>query len=206
MAVPDKSIDPKILSSARAEFLKNGFEKASLKDICSQAGVTTGALYKRYKGKDELFCGVVKQTVKDLSAVVEEKMIVNLKQLSDYDLAMAWYMDETYMTWWFDYLYERYDDFVLLLKCAKGSSYCDFGNDWVEKMNQSTYAYYEEAYRRGIAKKFVDKNEMHILLSAFWTCIYEPFIHGMKKEQIEEHCHTVCRFMDWHKALEFTTV
>ena len=65
MAVADRSIDPRILESARTEFLASGFEKASLKTICEGAGVTTGALYKRYKGKEELFCAVVEQTVSD---------------------------------------------------------------------------------------------------------------------------------------------
>ena len=44
MAVPDRSIDPRIMESARREFLKTGFEKAMLKDICDGAGITTGAL------------------------------------------------------------------------------------------------------------------------------------------------------------------
>ena len=64
MAVADRSIDPRILDSARTEFLASGFEKASLKTICEGAGVTTGALYKRYKGKEDLFCAVVEQTVR----------------------------------------------------------------------------------------------------------------------------------------------
>ena len=59
MAVADRSIDPRILDSARTEFLASGFEKASLKTICEGAGVTTGALYKRYKGKEDLFSAVV---------------------------------------------------------------------------------------------------------------------------------------------------
>ena len=58
MAVADRSIDPRILDSARTEFLASGFEKASLKTICEGAGVTTGALYKRYKGKEDLFSAV----------------------------------------------------------------------------------------------------------------------------------------------------
>ena len=45
--------------------------------------------------------------------------------------------------------------------------------------------------------------ELHILLSAFWTTIYEPFIHGFNWEQIEQHCRIVCKLFDWHKALEF---
>lgn len=66
MAVPDHSIDPKILESAKQEFLKNGYEKTKLNTICENAGVTTGALYKRYKGKGDLFCAVVNGTVSDL--------------------------------------------------------------------------------------------------------------------------------------------
>ena len=62
MAVPDVSIDPRLLESAKRHFLEDGFEKASLRTICEDAGITTGALYKRYSGKDELFTAVVRET------------------------------------------------------------------------------------------------------------------------------------------------
>ena len=58
MAKPDHSLDPLILASARREFLEKGLEKASLKRICENANVTTGARYKRYSGKEELFAAV----------------------------------------------------------------------------------------------------------------------------------------------------
>lgn len=203
MAIADKTIDPRILESARKEFLDCGFEKASLKSICMKAGVTTGALYKRYTGKDELFCAVVGQTIKDLEKIIDQKTNIDLKTLTNQELIDAWDMDENYMMWWFAYLNERYDDFVLLLKCAAGSSYYDFANTWVEKMTQETYRYYEEAYRRKVATVYVDQAELHILTTAFWTCIYEPFIHKMSWDRIEEHCKLVCRFINWHKALGF---
>lgn len=40
MAKPDPRIDPLILASARAEFLAQGYEKASTNVICKNAGVT----------------------------------------------------------------------------------------------------------------------------------------------------------------------
>ena len=86
MSVPDRSLDPKILESARKEFLENGFEKASLKDICEGAGVTTGALYKRYKGKEDLFAAVVEQTVQELYAVAEQRGNRDPAALSDEEL------------------------------------------------------------------------------------------------------------------------
>ena len=68
MSVADRSIDPRIMESAKEEFLQKGFLDASLQVICKNAGVTTGALYKRFKGKEELFCALVESTVQDLGA------------------------------------------------------------------------------------------------------------------------------------------
>ena len=142
MARPDTSIDPRIMDSAREEFLALGFERASLKSICQRAGVTTGALYKRYAGKEELFRAVVADTVADLDAVYEERTAVPASALSDEDLIRAWYMDEEYMLWWFRFLNERRDGFVLLLTGAEGTAYANFQHDWVEKMTEGTWTYY----------------------------------------------------------------
>lgn len=47
VAKPDKSLDPKILTAAKEEFLEKGYEKASTNVICKKAGVTWGALKNR---------------------------------------------------------------------------------------------------------------------------------------------------------------
>ena len=54
MAVKDHSLDDKIIRAAQSEFLKHGFQKASLHKIAELAGITTGAVYTRYKHKDAL--------------------------------------------------------------------------------------------------------------------------------------------------------
>lgn len=205
MAKADHSIDPRILESAKQEFLALGFEKASLKHICEQAGVTTGALYKRFQGKEALFCAVVADTVADLNAILKEKSSFNLNTLPDEALIKAWDMDEAYMMWWFQYLYERHDGFVLLLKCAEGTAYSHFQHDWVETMTNATYEYYQEARRRELTHTDISKSEMHILLSAFWTTIYEPFIHDFTWEQIENHSKLMCDLFNWYRVLGFST-
>lgn len=204
MARPDRSLDPRILESARKEFLTMGFEKASLKAICDGAGVTTGALYKRYTGKEELFQAVVADTVEDLESVLQEKSVTDFSDVTDAALIKAWDMDEAYMMWWFRFLFERYDGFVLLLKCSEGTRYSNFQHDWVEKMTESTYGYYKEACRRGLCTADISEGEMHILLTAFWATIYEPFIHSYAWEQLEGHCRLVCRLFDWFSTLGFS--
>lgn len=205
MAKADRSIDPRILTSAKQEFLAMGFEKASLKKICENAGVTTGALYKRYQGKDDLFCAVVSETIEKMNAILAEKTTVPLTELSDEALIKAWDMDEDYMMWWFRFLYENYDGFVLLLKCAEGTSYSNFlQEEWVETMTGATYDYYLEARRRGLTSADIPKAEMHILLSAFWTTIYEPFIHNFTWEEIKTHSNLMCDLFNWYRVLGFS--
>ena len=203
MAVADHSIEPLILKRARGEFVKHGFEKSSLKAICDGAGVTTGALYKRYKGKEELFCAVVEQTVADLYAEAERRGNLDPASMTDEQLIRAWEMEGSDMMWWFQYLYERREDFYLLLACSEGTRYSNFQHDWVALLTKATSAFLEEAKSRGLCRNDIQPEELHILLSAFWTTIYEPFIHHFTWEQMENHCRIVCRLFHWHDALGF---
>ncbi|WP_250228547.1 TetR/AcrR family transcriptional regulator [Anaeropeptidivorans aminofermentans] len=202
MSKPDRSIDPRIIESAKEEFLAHGFEKASLKVICEDAGVTTGALYKRYKGKEDLFCAVVADTVEALNNFVEKRSSAKACTLSDNTLIKAWEMGESMLPW-FQFLYEHHDGFVLLISGAGGTRYANFQHDFVETMTTKTYEYFLEAKRRGLTFVDISIEEMHILLSAFWTTVYEPFIHGYTWDQIEAHCKLICDLFNWNKVLGF---
>lgn len=205
MAKADHSIAPRILASAKAEFLEKGFEKASLKIICENAQVTTGALYKRYHGKEDLFRAVVEETVTALYTVAQQKVSVDLTQITDEELIKAWDMDEAYMLWWFRLLYQHREGFTLLLCKAEGTAYGNFQHDWVELMARGTWGYYQEARRRGLTATDISEHELHVLLSSFWVTIYEPFIHQFTWEQIVSHSHLVCGLFNWFQVLGFST-
>lgn len=55
----DHSLDGVITQAAYEEFLSCGYQKASLHKIAEKAGVTTGAIYTRYKNKDALFVSLL---------------------------------------------------------------------------------------------------------------------------------------------------
>lgn len=48
-----------ILKSGLDAFLEEGYEKANLRRICKSAGVTTGAFYKHFTDKEDLFAKLV---------------------------------------------------------------------------------------------------------------------------------------------------
>ncbi len=201
VSAPDKSIDSRLLASAKAEFLRNGFLKAELKTICGSAEITTGAVYKRYKGKEELFCAVVRDTVNALERFLAERSDVDFSALSDRQIYDSWIMTFDAMQPMFKLLYRYRDTFYLLIDKAAGTRYEDFSHEYVTKMSYAYEQYYNEARRRGLARAEVSREEFHALISSFWTCVCEPIVHGMSWEQIEEHCRVVCRFFNWKEVI-----
>ena len=76
MASKDHSLDDGIIQAAYSEFLAYGFQKASLHKIAEKAGVTTGAIYTRYKNKDALFVSLLQdffETTKVLFTPIAEE-------------------------------------------------------------------------------------------------------------------------------------
>jgi len=60
----EELIDKKkqLLDAALHVFATQGFEKASMREIAANAGLTTGAIYYHYKNKDDLYYDAVKES------------------------------------------------------------------------------------------------------------------------------------------------
>lgn len=121
-----KNTKEKILKSAKNEFLEKGFLKASLRNICRNADVTTGALYFFFKDKDDLFCELSRELRDKLFALMQghfeiedvlsaddiTKKIDSMDSDDDIDAAVQ-------IT---KLLYKYRDETILLFTKAQGSS------------------------------------------------------------------------------------
>lgn len=56
----------KIIESGKLNFLNDGYERSNLRKICKDAGVTTGAFYRHFDDKEDLFISLVEPLVKEL--------------------------------------------------------------------------------------------------------------------------------------------
>ncbi len=72
-----------ILEAAIMKFTENGFDKTSLREIASAAGLTTGAIYHHFKNKDELFYHAVKEAMYFAQKLSEKDENSNLKSAED---------------------------------------------------------------------------------------------------------------------------
>ena len=201
MSVPDKSIDPRLLKSAKEVFLDKGFEMAQLSEICKKAGVTTGALYKRFAGKEELFCELVKETIEAMEKYVDRIEDADLSTYTDQQIYEGFHMDPEANIHWLNFLYKHKEGFTLLIKCSSGTRYGDFHDKWPERMNRVHYKFYLEAKRRGMATKEVTEDEMIVLTSAVWVMFYKPFLLNLSWESMEKMAYALSEFVNWYAVL-----
>lgn len=64
-----------LIAAGRALFAERGFAGASTEELLERAGVSRGAMYHHFKGKDELFLAVFEAVEVDLTARVIERSI-----------------------------------------------------------------------------------------------------------------------------------
>ena len=74
MGTESASLETKVRlqQCAVCEFMEKGFLKASLRSICREAGVTTGALYFFFQDKDDLFVSLVGDVLQQIQGMMQE--------------------------------------------------------------------------------------------------------------------------------------
>lgn len=63
-----------ILSVSAKLFLEKGFDKTSMMDIATAAGISKGAIYHHFKSKDEIIKSVMEKQEKSVKAAIENFM------------------------------------------------------------------------------------------------------------------------------------
>jgi AcrR family transcriptional regulator len=67
----------RLLSAARVVFARNGYRGASVEEVASEAGFSTGALYSNFGGKEDLFLALMEHEIaahaREISAAVKAR-------------------------------------------------------------------------------------------------------------------------------------
>lgn len=82
MARPRSDIRPRLIEAARAQFLKDGADGASLRAIARAAKTSIGMVHYYFGSKDELFFAVIEETYAPLLASIE-RLVADADSLSE---------------------------------------------------------------------------------------------------------------------------
>ena len=190
VALKNHSLDDKIITAARKEFTEFGFQRASINKIAERAGVTTGAIYTRYKNKDALFCDllqnilVIFQTKAEPIAVEYHKSEIS-KRLSDFLSAMA-SEEDVYL----EILFDRYEEAVLLFCKSEGSSVESIIKELIRHKVCETVLFFER-----ISTRPVDRNALELLMHSQFYFYRQLLESGYEKKEAVSCMKTVQSFM-----------
>lgn len=168
----------KIHESAKKHFLANGFQRASLRRIVSDAGFTLGAFYGYYNSKEELFHALVEQAANGILSALTE-MAATLNALpDDQKLAKMTEVFSSGMAPLVDYLLEHRDETCLLLQCADGTRYENFLSGMMKQDIQFM------AQAGGRSELPMEPLAQKLLVRSYFSVLGQAVLEGNTREEI----------------------
>ena len=178
MAVKNHSLDSKIVRSARKEFLEHGYSKASLHKIASNAGITTGALYTRYKNKDALFSSLIEGALEEIKKNFEpfSQMYKKVERTKDPDLFLEVIRKERNV--YLDFLFNYYIECVLMFCKSEGSSIDIMTREMMQYKSLNTVE-----FLKSISKKDVNFDGIEIIMQVQYDYFKRIIESGCDREK-----------------------
>ena len=170
----------KILKAAREEFLEMGYEKASMRRIGERCGMTAAGIYRHCRDKSDLFEILVLPAVErlknwsDLHAARYDELLKQKKK-------SVW-MDSN-IDMMRELVYPNMDDYYLLIVKSQGTKYESFLHDMTEKSQLKMLEYLGKLRENGKKLPEIKPQELHLLLTAYITALFEPVIHRYPYEE-----------------------
>ncbi|MDO4418388.1 MAG: helix-turn-helix domain-containing protein [Eubacteriales bacterium] len=188
-----------IIEAATAEFLKYGFQDASMRRIASAAGMSASGLYKHFAGKEEMFSALVKPAYEGLLALFRQEMndqeqFIGTGDLSCWDtghdakLAIA-------------YIFDHLDAFRLIICRSQGTKYESFLHDLAVLEEEMTLSFMKSLKRQGVKLNDFSEKELHLLTTANVNAVFQSVEHGFTREEAMHYADTLDRFfsMGWRE-------
>lgn len=128
-----------ILQSAKEIFLECGYQEASMRKIAARAGITPGAIYKHFSGKEEMFGEIFAESGNKLMALSESMLDIDFSAMSDEQLMQVFYSRISIRT--LELLEDDMQLFHMLLKNDSGTYIRNFRKVYIGDATNSQRAF-----------------------------------------------------------------
>lgn len=189
----DNETKEKLLISAKAEFMEKGYNKASLRSICKNAGVTTGALYFFFKDKEDLFAALVEEPLNKLYLVMtmhySEEIEIYKKEFGNEDFHDD--LETAFQA--IHYLFKYHDEFQLVLTKSQGSRFENCIDSFVE-ITQKHYRKLADIMCEQINVPRIDDYMIHWLSHTQIDTFVHMISHEISEDKAVEHMKLIIKY------------
>jgi AcrR family transcriptional regulator len=192
----------KIMAAAKAEFMEVGFDRASMRSIAGRCGMTAAGIYRHCRDKEDLFDQIVSPAVERINEWIDAHVARYIDAVNQ-DERMQWRDSEIDMMR--EVVYPNMEEYHLLLAKSQGSKHENFLHDLTLKHQEQMLSFLPVLREKGYAPRVIDPKELHLLLSAYTTAIFEPVVHGYSKEEAYRCLETLEAFFlpGWKQLLGY---
>lgn len=186
----------KIVEAAMREFQEKGFEQASMKAVADAVGMTSAALYRHFASKQDMFAALVQPAVDALDAWEKQHVAASYEVLEQGGSETMWEFggDNNDVALVLDVMYAQPEVFRLLICCAAGTPYETFVHDMTEACTDEMMRFLQSCKKRGFSVREIQRDEMHMLVSAYFAALVQPIEHGYDKADAERYLKTIIDF------------
>ena len=194
MGETNNSTLERIHAAAQAEFLKKGYQGASLRNIVKTAGVTTGALYGYYDSQEALFAALVDEPFRHVldtyraavfgfEALWPEEQVVQMGEVGRHCMQeLLVYMDA------------RRTAFHLILERAEGTPYASLIDQLVTLEVTATERYCGVLRSMGKTVPDIDPRLEHMLVTGMMNAYCEIIIHDIPLADAQRYLEDLSDF------------
>ena len=192
----------KIIAAAKAEFMEMGFDKSSMRSIAERCGMTAAGIYRHCVDKADLFDQIVAPAVERINAWLDAH-VARYVDAVHHEKRIQWRDSEIDMMR--EIIYPNMEEYHLLLAKSQGSKYENFLHDLTEGQQAQLLQYMPMLKAQGYAVRDITPKELHLLLSAYTTALFEPVIHNYSVEEALRCLTTVEAFFvpGWKQLFGF---
>lgn len=186
----------KIVKAAMREFQEKGFEQASMKAVADEVGMTSAALYRHFASKQDMFASLVQPAVDELNAWRERHVSSGYDALEQDNTEIIWDFENSFSDARIvlDVMYQQPEAFRLLLCCSAGTPYESLLHDLTEQCTDEMMHFLEICGERGLSVRKIQRDEMHMLISAYHAALLQPVEHRYDRKDAERYLKTIVDF------------
>ncbi|MCR5323967.1 MAG: TetR/AcrR family transcriptional regulator [Lachnospiraceae bacterium] len=195
----------KIMAAAKEEFLEYGYEKASMRGIADRCGLTAAGIYRHCKDKEDLFCQLVSPSEEKLKKWAGghlrryEELVASGQKKGK---KITW--QDSNIDMMREVVYPNMVDYHILIAKSKGSRYENFLHDMTEESQNRFLSYLEELRTAGFNTPNISPRQLHLLLTAYLTALFEPVVHNYSYEEAVAALETLEKFFlpGWKQLMD----
>lgn len=192
-----------IIESGQRLFMQNGYERTNLRELCKEAGITTGSFYRHFASKEDLFGALVQPVVDGIYEMYHSSEELCFDYIEAEHIKEVWKISDDTIKGFVKFIYQNFDCFKLLLRCSDGTKYSSFINEIVNTEVASTLKMLAILRKRGVKVNELCEHELHMLSHAYLSCIFEAVMHDYTEEETLTYVNTMVEFFNagWQKVL-----